>query len=137
MKNRTLSLATACLVGAGCGALLRSLAVKWRRETEAMVEDLEQAAVATSETVSFRDFEALPAPVAAYFRFALMDGQKRIRTATIRHEGQFFLNNKWVPFASVQHFSAHPAGFVWDAKMKMNPLLSVQVRDSLLTDVVP
>jgi len=132
MKNRTKNLAALGCFGAGGAWLLRSRAVKWRRETEAMVETLERTAATDDEPVSFRDFDALPAPVAAYFRFALKDGQKRIRTATIRGEGEFCLNNKWVPFASIQHFSALPAAFVWDAKLKMNRFLNVRVRDSFL-----
>ncbi len=97
-----------------------------------MTEEVDSLATKTDEPVSFRDFETLPAPVAAYFRFALKDGQPPIRTATIRHEGQFCLNKKWIPFVSTQHFSARPAGFVWDAKMKMNALIDLSVRDSFL-----
>ena len=132
MKNQIKMLAALGILGAGGAWLLRSRAAKWQRDTDAMVEELQDAAVAHSETVSFRNLDALPAPVAAYFRFALKDGQKSIRTATIRHQGQFSLNNKWVPFVSVQHFSGNPAAFVWDAKMKMNGLLNVRVRDSFL-----
>ena len=132
MKNQIKILAAVGVLGASCTCLLRSRAAKWKRDTEAMVEELQHAAVVPDETVSFGDFETLPAPVAAYFRFALRDGQKRIRLATIRHEGQFSLNNKWVPFTSIQHFSSYPAAFVWDAKMKMNGLLNVRVRDSFL-----
>ena len=133
MKDRTkYFLASLGWAVAGCALILRSRAAKWRRETEAMAAELKQAAAANSETVSFQDFDQLPAPVAAYFRFALQDGQKRIRTATIQHEGEFCLNDKWIPFVSTQVFSSHPAGFVWDAKMKMNRLLNVRVRDSYL-----
>ena len=132
MKNQIKTLATLGVLGASCAWLLRSRAAKWQRESDAMIERLNAAAtnISPNETLSFSDFDDLPAPVAAYFRFALQDGQKQIRTATIRHEGQFSLNKKWVPFASTQHFSAHPAGFVWDAKLKMNRFLNVRVRDS-------
>ena len=133
MKERTkYFLASLGLAVAGYALIFRSRAAKWRSETEAMAAELKQAATPNSETVSFQDFDHRPAPVAAYFRFALQDGQKRIRTATIQHEGEFCLNDKWIPFVSTQVFSAHPAGFVWDAKMKMNRLLNVRVRDSFL-----
>lgn len=133
MKDRTkISLAALGLTGAGFGLLLRSGAVKWRRETEIIVEKLKQPAAANNEAVSFQDFDILPAPVAAYFRFALKEGQPLIRTAKIRHEGVFSLNDKWIPFTSTQDFSARPAGFVWDAKMKMNSLIDVRVRDSYI-----
>ena len=135
MKTPTKNLAALGLFGASCAWFLRSRAAKWKRETDAMSEKLNAAATnasPNSETVSFRDFDDLPAPVAAYFRYALKDGQTRIRTATIRHEGEFSLNSKWVPFASIQHFSSNPAGFVWDANMKMNRFINVRVRDSYL-----
>lgn len=135
MKNRIKILTALGLMGASTAWLLRSRATKWQRETDAMAEKLKAAApnaTTNSETISFHGFEDLPAPVAAYFRFALRDGQARIRTAIIRHEGEFSLNNKWVPFTSVQHFTSCPAGFIWDAKMKMNSLINVRVRDSYL-----
>jgi hypothetical protein len=108
MENRTQFLTALGLISAICTWFVRSRAAKWQSETGAMVEDIRRAAAEQRETVSFRDFDALPAPVAAYFRFALKNGQTRIRTATIRHTGQFCLNNKWIPFASIQHFSARP-----------------------------
>lgn len=132
MKNCIKILATLGLAGAGCSLILRSRGAKWKSETRELVEKLVQAAQPNSAAVCFADFQALPAPVAAYFRFALQDGQQPIRTAQIWHKGEFSLNHKWIPFASVQNFSAHPAGFVWDAKMKMNRFLDVRVRDSFL-----
>lgn len=132
MKNQIKILAVLGGFVAGGAWLLRARGATWRRETDAMIEKLEREATENDEPVSFRDFEALPAPVAAYFRFALTDGQKRIRNATVRHEGQFTLGDKWIPFVSTQHFSSSPAAFVWDAKMRMNALLSVRVRDSFL-----
>jgi hypothetical protein len=138
MKNRTASLVALGLAGAGLGLAVRSCAAKWRRETDDLVEKLKQAAVANAlaasgAAVSFQDFDSLPAPVAAYFRFALKEGQPQIRIAKIRHQGEFTLNDKWIPFVSTQHFSARPAGFVWDADMKMNALLNVRVRDSYVS----
>lgn len=121
------------VLGAGCALLLRARAAQWRRETDAMIEDGKAAAAtgaSNGETVSFDDSDDLPAPVAAYFRFALKNGEARIRTATIRHTGEFRLNDRWTPFTSIQHFSTCPVGFVWDANMKMTPFLNIRVRDS-------
>ena len=55
-----------------------------------------------------------------------------MRTARIRHAGEFNLNDKWIPFESEQHFSARPPAVVWDAKMRMNSLMNVGVRDAYL-----
>ncbi len=132
MKNwAKFSLAGIGLAGAGISLAYWSGESSWNAETARTVEELKQAAseVAT-KTVSFKDFECLPAPVAQYFRFALKDGQPIVRTARIKHAGEFKLNNKWIPFDSEQHFSANPPAFIWDAEMKMNPLLNVRVRDA-------
>lgn len=98
-----------------------------------LTERLRQsAATGKSEAVSFSDFDALPAPVAKYFRFALREGRPHIRFARIRHSGEFNLNGKWIPFESEQHFSSTPPAFVWDAKMRLNGLMNVRVRDCYL-----
>lgn len=134
MKNwKKISLAGIGLAGAGVGFALWNGAAQWNAETAQMIENLKQSASSNdAKTVSFADFENLPAPVARYFRFALKDGQPLVKTARIRHAGEFNLNDKWIPFESEQDFSGNPPAFVWNAKMWMNPLLSVSVRDAYL-----
>jgi hypothetical protein len=131
MKNwKKISLAGLGLTGVGVGLALWSGAAAWNAETALKVESLKQSAsIGEIKTVSFADFQNLPAPVARYFRFALKDGQPIVRTAKIRHAGEFNLNEKWIPFESEQHFSTNAPAFVWDAKMRMNPLMNVRVRD--------
>lgn len=63
MRSQIKTLAALVCVGTSCAWLLRLRSAKWRRETNAMIEKLKQAASKSSETVSFRDFAALPAPV--------------------------------------------------------------------------
>ena len=134
MKNwKKFTLAGLSLAGAGVGFALWNGAAKWNAETLQMIEKIKQSASTEgAKTVSFDNFENLPAPVVRYFKFALKEGQPIIRTARILHEGEFNLNNKWIPFESEQHFSGNPPAFVWNAKMWMNPLLSVSVRDGYL-----
>lgn len=118
------------MAGAGVGLALWKSAANWSSETARRVEKLKKSAsISEKKTVSFKDFENLPAPVARYFRFAMKEGQPVIKTARIRHAGEFNLNGKWIPFESEQHFSANPPAFVWDAKMRMNPLVNIRVRD--------
>jgi hypothetical protein len=136
MKNwQKAILAGLGLTGAGIALALKSGAASWRSETGRVIEKLNRAvSVAEKKTVSFEEVDNLPAPVARYFRFALKDGQPIVRTARIRHAGEFNLNDKWIPFASEQHFSTHPPAFVWDARMKMNSLMNVRVRDAYLNE---
>ncbi|MCY7376315.1 MAG: hypothetical protein LH472_10140 [Pyrinomonadaceae bacterium] len=131
MKNWVkISLTGIGLAGAGIGLAFWSGARSWNAETARIVEKLKLSATeGATKTVSFKDFDDLPAPVARYFRLALKDGQPIVRTARIRYAGEFKLNGKWTPFDSEQHFSANPPAFVWDADMKMNPLMNVRVRD--------
>ena len=44
----------------------------------------------------------------------------------------FFINNRWQPLAATQTFSTAPIGFVWDARIRMAPLLSAYVRDAYI-----
>lgn len=131
MKNRTkVSLTSLGLLGVGVGLTLRMGAASWQAETARAVEKMKQNTSSSKTTqVSFIDFGNLPAPVARYFRFALPEGQPIIKTARIQHGGEFQLNGKWIPFESEEHFSANPAAFVWDAKMRLNPLMNIRVRD--------
>lgn len=134
MKNwAKISLASAWLVGAGTALALWSGAAGWNAETARQVEKLKQPAQTNeANTVSFKSLENLPAPVARYFRFALKDGQPFVRTAKIKIAGEFNLNDRWIPFDSTEHFSANPPAFIWDAEMRMNPLMTVRVRDAYL-----
>jgi hypothetical protein len=72
----------------------------------------------------------LPAPVVRYFEYALISGQRMVRRARFRQTGEFSMRpNVWNPFTAVEHFSVHPAGFLWDARIRMAPLISMRVHD--------
>lgn len=116
-------------VAIGTGTLL------WNRSTARAVGRL--APGGTAGTFTRDQLAGLPAPVVRYFEFALTPGQPLLRTARIEHKGDFrgALDQPWSPFTSVQHVSADPPGFVWDAKIRMSPLLTVRVRDSYLQGV--
>lgn len=77
--------------------------------------------------------DALPAPVARYFRTVLTPGQRMIQRALIRHDGNFArTRNQWKPFASRQLYSTAPRAFVWDASIRFLPLVPLRVRDSYM-----
>lgn len=119
------------LVGTGGALGLWLGAARWNRQTLGMIEQLKAAALASEpHTVSFNGFDALPAPVARYFRATLKEGQPFIRTARIQQQGEFWLKSEWIPFTAQQYFSATPPGMIWDADMQMNALLNVRVRDA-------
>ncbi len=127
------SLASLGFVGVGSALALALSSARWNSRTSDIVEKLMASAISGEpKTVSFKDFHLLPAPVAKYFRLVLKEGQPLIRAAHIQQEGKFFLNDKWIPFVATQHFSCFPPGMIWDADMRMSPLLNVRVRDAYL-----
>jgi hypothetical protein len=87
---------------------------------------------------SHAELAGLPAPVVRYFGRVLHEGQPVIRGVTLTQDGTFFVPNgggKWCPMHAEQQFVVKPAGFIWDAKIRMMPILPVLVRDSYIDGV--
>jgi hypothetical protein len=127
----------ALVTGGLAGSTLAAVAIGnllWKRGTKNAVRRLGPDASAPAGVFSRTQLEGLPAPVVRYFDFALTPGQRLIRSARLEHRGKFRggLDEPWSPFTSVQHFSVHPPGFVWDASIHLAPLLTVRVRDSYI-----
>ena len=129
---------TLTLIGAvmGGGAIASALGMSaWNRQSARMIGELNEEVVDADPAVFSRDeLQGLPAPVVRYFEFALSPGQPLIRTARIAHRGEFRagIDARWSPFRSVQHFVVQRPGFVWDARVRMAPLVTVRVRDSYI-----
>jgi len=137
---RTATIALAVLGGAALAAagLAAGGAWHWNRQTRRAVAALHATADlrAPSEPQRFEPglLDGLPVPVARYFEFAITPGRPLVRGARIVHRGEFRTSPEgpWAPFHSVEHFTAAPPGFVWDASIRMMPLLGVRVRDSYI-----
>ncbi len=118
----------ALLLAAGIGA------AAWRRSTARLVERLwAPAGSRPPGRVDFRELEGLPEPVARYFRLVLKDGQPLVRRARLSQEGGFRLRpggRAWAAMQARQCFAARGRGFVWDADIRLLPLLTVRVRDA-------
>jgi hypothetical protein len=127
---------TLAVIGAavGGGAIASAVGTSaWNRQTEAMLDRLAQTPSDGGPTrFSPDELQGLPAPVVRFFEFALTPGQPLIRRARIEHQGEFRggMDAAWGPFRSVQHFTVNRPGFVWDATIRMAPLVNVRVRDS-------
>jgi hypothetical protein len=131
---------TAAVVVAAVVAILAGLAAlggqRWRRDTDAAVERLRVKGVGELETCfSASQLKGLPEPVRRYFLAALREGQPLHRRARLLQSGRFLIDpakDRWVPFTAVQEMTAAPAGFVWDARMRVAPGLAVLVRDGFV-----
>lgn len=121
-------------LAAGGAAAVAVAGARWSRGTAARVERLAPgASVGARGPFALEALEGLPAPVQRYFRFALTPGQPRVRTLRVAQHGELALRpGAWHPFDAEQHLAAEPPGFVWDATLRLAPLVAVRVRDSYL-----
>ncbi|MEJ2379912.1 MAG: hypothetical protein P8076_01840 [Gammaproteobacteria bacterium] len=129
------------LVSAVAALLLSALAVGalgawfWRRTSARQIRQLDGSRPRqSSRTVSFDELRGLPEPVARYLRRVLAEGRPLVRTARLAQTGALRVGRteargRWCPMTAVQHFSVAPAGFIWDARIRMAPLLRIFVRD--------
>lgn len=128
------ALAAGGVVAAGVALAVGTL--RWKRETARSAREL-AASVPTAdgaERYSPEQLDGLPEPVRRYFEHALTPGQPLVRRARIAWAGEFHArpDGPWSPFTAVQHFAVRPPGFVWDADIRMAPLLPTRVRDGYL-----
>ncbi len=100
----------------------------WHRDTQAAVTRLATNIGPMAFAPSL--LNAVPPPVARYFRATLRDGQPMIRSAVATQDAEFFINGAWRPLTATQHFRASPPAFIWDARIQMAPLLPALVRDA-------
>ena len=121
-------------LAAGTGAGLAVADWRWRSATAALVSRLHADAAPEPRAVP-SEIEALPKPVARYFRAALPPSAIALRSARLEQRGEFLArpgSDGWRAFTAVEHFSARPAGFVWDARIRMAPGLTIRVRDGFV-----
>jgi hypothetical protein len=91
------------------------------------------AARGTGATVNFAELDHLPGVVARYLRFALRDGQPTIRMARFSQIGELRTDDRsdhWSAYRADQIVTPVPPAFVWDARVRVAPLLHVRVRDA-------
>ncbi len=116
------------------GALYGLGAWRWNIATRALIMRLDDAGIAP-KTVRYDAAEIanLPAPLRRYFELVLTDGQPIIRAADIALKGGFnmsFEASQWKPFTSEQRVITSRPGFVWNARIRLFPVLPVRVHDA-------
>jgi hypothetical protein len=109
----------------------------WDKSTQALVRRLDAAKLKqTGASFNSSDIATLPVPVQRYLRLALKDGQPLITSVRFSHAGTFNMSvakPSWKPFTSNQTVVVNRPGFVWDARMKMLPLINVNVHDAYIS----
>lgn len=76
-------------------------------------------------------WDKLPEPVRRYLRYAISTEAPTIRTARLKHDGFFRTkpNQNWLAIKGEEYFTIAKPGFVWDASVRLAPLLWIQARD--------
>ena len=118
---------------AACAATVFLAPVAWDAGSAALRRELDQTAVVPPAVFSSDDLTDSPEPVGRFFRRVLKEGQRIIRAVDLRTEGEFQTGTDdrgWRSFTASQRFATAPPGFVWDARIRMAPLLPVYVRDA-------
>ena len=109
---------------------------RWQRRTSDLLGQLyDRNLEEISSHYSEEDLKNLPPPVRRYFQAVLHGGQPIIHGARIEKVGNFLLKpetDTWGPFEAIQFLSGYPPGFIWDARIRMAPGLSVRVRDGFV-----
>ncbi|HEY91139.1 MAG TPA: hypothetical protein G4O07_04820, partial [Dehalococcoidia bacterium] len=95
-----------------------------------MTDDAERPAdnaSRTNNTITEADLEGLPEPIRRNLRYVRVIGKRRIRTVSLKQKGFFKLKpgQNWLPVRAGQYFTTEPPGYVWQATIRMNPLLWV------------
>jgi hypothetical protein len=107
---------------------------RWRRATTGLLVRLEASRTAPAAArFHATELAGLPAPVQRWLGAVLVDGQPLVMAATFEHTGTFNLGEgreKWRPFTSRQRVITQRPGFLWDARIRIVPGLSVRVHDA-------
>jgi hypothetical protein len=119
-------------------ALLVAVWIGARRQQSALsaeIDRLRRAATVQAAAQSVTpQLDDLPAPVARYLRLALPT-TKHIQEVRIRQSGTLrtdVSSERWMSFEA-EHIVVPPAiGFVWNARVRVAPLMHVRVRDALI-----
>lgn len=123
----TLSIALSLGLAAVLASRRRSRREHWR-----LVEELLGHASDPDRRVHESDFEDCPVPVRRYFETVLETGQPHVGRVRLEQCGRFRLGDAespWKSLRATQRFTVDPPGFVWDATIRIAPLLPVSVAD--------
>ena len=105
-----------------------------RRSTSQIIATLLAAPpIEAHRSVDVRPLDSLPAPVARYLVHVLPDGWRPIGVARLSQVGELrtdIKKERWSRFEATQTVVPPVNGFVWNAQVRIAPLLHVRVLDA-------
>ncbi len=86
------------------------------------------------EIVTEGDLKGLPKPVQRYLKYTQIIGKEKIKTVRLKQGGYFRMkeNQKWMPIKAEQYFNVDSVEFIWVAKVRFAPLLSIYAKDEFI-----
>jgi hypothetical protein len=104
-----------------------------RRINDQIDDVLGSSGTPTSEPVSEEHLAVLPEPVQRWLRWSGAVGRPIPSTVRLRQEGQLRVGDfGWLPFTAEEYYSTEPPAFVWKARIRMAPGISVIGKDSYI-----
>jgi hypothetical protein len=107
---------------------------RWQVTTRALHIKMNSVRLSTGiETYDPSELVGLPALVQRYFKSVLKDGQPLVTSVSVEHTGTFNMSEtteQWKPFSSKQLVVTQRPGFVWDARVRMAPGMTIRVHDA-------
>lgn len=123
------------LTAAGIWAVMLHLRGKTKQAIQHAELELESTSDVAQEPVDFAELAALPEIVQHYFRHVLVDGQRRIRLTRLLQRGTLRTstrNPRWLTFDAEQVIAPATRGFLWIARVRMLPWISLQICDRFI-----
>ncbi len=116
----------------GIGGILFGVRRSFRNRIDRETTDLLNAARNPEpRVVGEPELAGLPAPVQRWLRASGVIGSTIPSVVRLTQAGEFRLgaDKPWMPFHATEHFTLDPPGFLWDASMRMAPLIDITGRD--------
>jgi len=132
MKRRTIISVTLAVLALGAAAAVWLGARRQSLARAEQVARLTQAGASVAAPIDPADLDTLPAPVARYLRWAL-SGTRAIDLVRLQQTGTLRTDtttDNWMPFEAEHVVAPHAPAFLWNARVRIAPLLHVRVRDS-------
>ena len=106
----------------------RSFANRIEREAGELIAAASPASLGIIEAAHLAE---LPEPVQRWMRASSIVGSTVPSVVRITQRGEFRLgrDKPWMPLRATQVYTTNPPGFLWDASMRMFPLIDVTGRD--------
>lgn len=120
------------------GALFAGIAIgrnRFKRRIAGEVSRLLAQRIPRSETpVTAADLDHMPEPVQRWLRWAGAVGTRCPETVHLKQHGRFRLgpDKPWMSFSAQEHYTIHPPGFVWPARFRIAPFVTIEGRDAYM-----